>query len=287
MERLSFDDFRPFLEILKNSKKDFVVDISGSTSKIKVDGETLLFSDNHIPLKYLNLIKKVKSHVKKMNLQPPYYKAENYAFRELLVKDRTVSLELENVYEVDVKSFYTTQAYYLGYLSDSIFEELNAIPKKYKHVRQIALGALAKNIIRHEYENGNVINRQRIYERDTATAFHHVAQSCNDICLGIKDESLISFWVDNFIVKDDTEPITQYFESLGFELSVEKLKKVYYDSVNREIVNIYENGKTKSFRFGSYSSALYEITPEETNTIINNVRIMRERLINAGNNTNY
>ena len=256
IEKEEFDEYKKYLE---DSEIKYALELSRSVTIIRCKLGDYKTIKNKLTPKQLGFINRVKHHIQKTiqdkNYIKTFWKKEkiNIVYSDWK-NGLKVGSQFDNIYEVDIKGAYWTEANKRGLLTKELYDEGKG--KKMKPIRVIALGSLAKKKYKYRYipktKSQKFINlsvnkkNKRIWDGICNT----VGNAIVDVRKSLSDNDFIFFWVDGIYFKGDKniKEVLSIFKKHGFKCKVRNIYRIKVEidtknKTNAKTLVIYEDKK--------------------------------------------
>jgi len=246
-----------------------VLKISSGAARIEPQGgKPMVFTSGEISKKHLWFFRYVKTEVQK---SPAFWSNEAYLKG---LSSQSVNYILDGgrqpgtyagLTEIDLNGAYWTAAYLLGYISKECYQKGFERDKKGelkipKHIRLVALGALARRRTVREFVPGQGYELKPLeYDPHQGGVFFDCAKLIGEVMVkcvaaihnaGIKRNPFMFFWFDALFVRQELAPlVAKFFLQHGFaSKQIEIEKAVIEHGKNGRVVTVHETrGRIKPF----------------------------------------
>lgn len=246
-----------------------ILRLSSGAARIEPKGgKAMVFSSDEISAKHLWFFKYVKGEVRRsaaFSSNEQYLRGLSSQSVQYILDGGRMPGVYTGLSEVDLNGAYWTAAYLLGYISQACYErgcevgedgELE-VPK---HVRLIALGALARKRTVREFVPGEGYKLLPLeYDSHLGGVFFDCAKLIGSVMMkcvsalnaaGIDKNPFLFFWFDALFVRKEFAPlVVKFFLQHGFfskEIEIEKA--VVEHGKKGRVATVYEvSGKVKPF----------------------------------------
>ena len=241
------------IQQLKDCKKDFKISSTSNSTTLEFDYSKYLYSDAHLPRKYLNLFQKIKTEVKK-NIKeknlivPDYQRSKYFHFKEFREIGLGEILEYKNCVELDINKAYYVALYNLGYISKEFYQMCIELPKK---IRLVLVGTLATTKSVLHYTNGEISDHEIIKNDNLKNVFFHCVKVVDE-CLYefsyLAKEHFIFYWVDGIYLRPykDLKRHLKFIENrFNMQFKTDLKERVLIVKTSKQCTNIavYKNNK--------------------------------------------
>lgn len=222
-----------FLTSLKENKQVFTYEATTLTERVIWQGNSYdVISGKPLHPSVLHLIQKVAKHMDELDYPYPDIDKAKVNYYQFSKKGY-----FENARELDINGAYWNTAYYLGYLSQELYDYGLTCPKK---ARLISLGALAKHRYIYNFD-GEIFIPQPPEIGKHEMVFFHICRQLGEIMEELKyiaGGEYIFSWVDAIFLKSE-KSLADINEYLQFYGMVTKTYKIDSLNISRELASVY------------------------------------------------
>lgn len=222
-----------YLKWLENGNVPFTVDVSHKSYTVNCDMGKMYFSDNFLTIDGLNLVRSVRKYVKDNDIVNKFEKKtpKQLRIQYICFDKRYIGKNMTAPIEVDKDKAYWNAARKLGIISKEIFDKGIEITqnrdgideRKAKISRLVALGTLAKEVKRREFNGDSYLRPKTIEDSaETKHLWHHICSEVDTVmrqCMKRLRGNFVFYWTDAIFImpdRDNEAMVKRVIEEYGY-----------------------------------------------------------------------
>ena len=264
-----FGSSQPFVNMLKDTNQDFIVQSTSSTDIIITEKQKRIYnkvSQRFVSKGEMILQKKLKKDIEKKTenqliIRDPKDKVKYFRF-DKSIREMSEMLgeivSIKNLIEMDITMAYYQVAFNLGYMSKEMLDISKDIPK---YMRLRLLGSIASRKMIDTYSGNKLIDTCVKEDQKMRDIYFNIRKKTDEIIIECADairDYFIFYWVDGIYfkkdekIKDDllqpsVEIIKYIFEKHNLAYTTKSIEKMIIINENKNIyLQLFNNGIKKS-----------------------------------------
>lgn len=246
------DDIKGFIQLLKDTKKDFTVSQTSYSLAVDFKGQQFMYMDKLTSGNCFMSYNAIKRDIFNSDViidKIPRLSIRYYGVNEFFRKKKELPTEVVNI---DINSAYLTVLLNAGMITYQTYERVTRSGKM-NRLKSVGMLATKKHVL--HYEGGKLVNQtvktDEYYRNYFFYCCYVVGETMNKIA-GLLGEQFLFFWVDGIYCTPDTDPnyVKQLLTDAGFTSKSSYLTNCNFLTQNENVYFDYlctETNKRKTF----------------------------------------